>query len=123
MLSEHFSREEMACRCCHGLPLDGISPALLAGLEKLRKTIGNKPVNVSSAYRCEDNNYNVGGVRNSQHVLGKAADIWVEGYSSYRLGGICEEIFDGVGIYIEQDFVHVDMRDDGKNPGKYLWYE
>ena len=87
------------------------------------KTIGDKPINVSSAYRCQHHNHNVGGVRDSQHVLGKAADIWVEGYSSYYLGGICQEIFDGVGIYIDDDFVHVDMRDDGKSIGKYTWYE
>lgn len=123
MLSEHFSRAEMACKCCHGLPEGGISQALLDGLEKLRKTIGDKPINVSSAYRCQHHNSNIGGVRDSQHVLGKAADIWVEGYSSYYLGGICQEIFDGVGIYIDDDFVHVDMRDDGKSIGKYTWYE
>ena len=123
MLSEHFSREEMACKCCHNLPLNGISQALLDGLEKLRTRIGDKPINVTNAYRCEIHNQEVGGVRDSQHVLGKAADIWVEGFSSYYLCGICQEIFDGVGIYIDDDFVHVDMRSDGKEVGKYTWYE
>ena len=123
MLSKHFSRAEMACKCCGELPENGISQALLDGLEKLRTAIGDKPINVTNAYRCQHHNQEVGGVRDSQHVLGKAADIWVEGYSSYRLGGICEEIFDGVGIYIDDDFVHVDMRDDGKSVGKYTWYE
>ena len=113
----------MACHCCHGLPANGISQALLDGLEKLRTAIGNKPINVTNAYRCQHHNHEIGGVRDSQHTLGKAADIWVEGYSSYYLGGICEEIFDGVGIYIDDDFVHVDMRDDGQHPGKYMWYE
>ena len=123
MLSEHFSREEMACRHCGKLLEQGISQALLDGLEKLRFSIGNKPIYVNSAYRCAEHNQNIGGVYNSQHVLGCAADIWVEGYTSYELGKICEQIFDGVGIYIEDDFVHVDMRDDGKHPGKYTWYE
>ena len=123
MLSEHFSREEMACNCCHGLPANGISQALLDGLEKLRTVIGNKPINVTNAYRCQHHNFEIGGVRDSQHVLGKAADIWVDGYSAYYLGSVCREIFDGVGIYIEDDFVHVDMRDDGKSVGKYTWYE
>ena len=109
MLSEHFSRAEMACHCCGNLPLNGISQALLNGLEKLRTVIGNKPIHVTNAYRCESHNAECGGVKDSQHVKGCAADIWVDGMSSFCLGGICEEIFDGVGIYIDDDFIHVDM--------------
>lgn len=123
MLSVHFSRAEMACKCCGELPENGISQALLDGLEKLRKAVGDKPIHVTNAYRCVRHNREVGGVANSQHVQGCAADIWVEGYSSFRLGGICDEIFDGVGIYIDQGFVHVDMRENGTRPGKYNWYE
>ena len=123
MLSEHFSRAEMACKCCHGLPVNGMSQALLDGLEKLRTAIGNKPIHVTCGYRCQHHNFEIGGVRDSQHVLGKAADIWVEEYSSYYLGSICQEIFDGVGIYLEEDFVHVDMRSNGTEAGTYTWYE
>ena len=123
MLSEHFSRAEMACKCCYGLPVGGISQSLLDGLEKLRKAIGDKPINVTNAYRCQHHNQEIGGVSNSQHVQGCAADIWVEGYSSYELGSICKEIFDGVGIYIDDDFVHVDMRSNGMEVGAYTWYE
>ena len=123
MLSEHFSRAEMACKCCHGLPVNGISQALLDGLEKLRTAIGNKPINVTSGYRCRHHNFEIGGTSDSQHVIGCAADIWVDGYSAYYLGSVCREIFDGVGVYLVADFVHVDMRNDGKSVGKYTWYE
>ena len=36
-----------------------------------------KPVVVSSGYRCKDLNKKVGGVENSQHLKGEAADIKV----------------------------------------------
>ena len=123
MLSEHFSREEMACKCCHGLPEGSISQALLDGLEKLRKAVGDKPIHVTNAYRCVRHNKEVGGVPNSQHVQGCAADIWVDGYTAFALGQLCSEIFDGVGTYIEADFVHVDMRDNGQSTGQYVWFE
>lgn len=43
-------------------------------LEPLREAWG-KPIVVSSGYRCPALNKAVGGVSNSQHLLGEAADI------------------------------------------------
>lgn len=43
-------------------------------LDPLREAYG-KPINVSSGYRCQRLNKAVGGVRNSQHLTGHAADI------------------------------------------------
>lgn len=120
MLRQHFSKEEMACRCCGELPPQGMSNALMDGLEELRKRI-NKPVIISSGYRCPVNNARAGGVYNSQHVLGCASDIYVEGMTVYELAKICKEIFDGVGEYYQQDFVHVDMRSNGNETGYYQW--
>lgn len=122
MLSEHFSREEFACHHCDQLPANGISKALLEGLETLRLAVG-LPIHVTSGYRCEYWNKETGGVEDSQHVQGCAADIWVDGYTAYQLGQLCSNIFDGVGTYIEAGFVHVDMRSDGKEIGEYVWFE
>ncbi|MBK7213021.1 MAG: peptidase M15 [Bacteroidales bacterium] len=44
-------------------------------LEKLRELNGNKPIHLSSGYRCPELNKAVGGVSTSQHVSGQAADI------------------------------------------------
>ena len=46
-------------------------------LQPLRDFLG-KPVVISSGYRCAELNKAVGGVRNSQHMKGEAADIHVE---------------------------------------------
>ena len=34
---------------------------------------------------------------------------------------VCRQIFDGVGEYYGDEFVHVDMRDGGASTGVYLW--
>ena len=123
MLSKHFSRAEFACHHCGELPEQGISQALLDGLEKLRTAIGNEPIYISSGYRCAKWNRANNGVPNSDHMKGKAADIYVTGMSAYKLADLCLQIFDGVGVYEEDNFVHVDMRSNGKEIGTYLWYK
>ena len=46
-------------------------------LQPLRDFLG-KPVVVSSGYRCRELNKKVGGISNSQHLTGEAADIRVK---------------------------------------------
>ncbi len=43
-------------------------------LDPARERLG-KPIRVNSGYRCPKHNSAVGGVRNSQHMSGEAADI------------------------------------------------
>ena len=47
-------------------------------LEPLRVAM-NRPIHISSGYRCEKLNKAVGGVYNSQHLKGQAADIDIQG--------------------------------------------
>ena len=47
-------------------------------LEPLRKWWGRE-VKIGSGYRCKELNTDVGGVRNSQHVTGQAADLCIDG--------------------------------------------
>ena len=47
-------------------------------LEPLRVAMG-EPVKINSGYRCEKLNKAVGGVYNSQHLKGQAADICIDG--------------------------------------------
>ena len=47
-------------------------------LEPLRVAM-NEPVKISSGYRCEKLNDAVGGVYNSQHLKGQAADLCIDG--------------------------------------------
>ena len=85
---------------------------LLEKLQDLRDRVG-APVNITSGYRSPEYNKRIGGSPNSQHILGRAADIKVPGHSPEYIGKIAQEIgFTGVGIY--PTFIHVDVRTTGK---------
>lgn len=53
---------------------DNLNALVTAVLDPLRKMYG-KPIRISSGYRNEAVNKAVGGVKNSQHLKGEAADI------------------------------------------------
>ena len=119
--SEHFSESELSCHCC-GKGVEKINPRLLELLEQLRANVGG-PLEISCAYRCPSHNREVGGVDNSQHVLGNAADVQTPDYewchTPEQLKWFCEQLpFDGVGIYSWG--CHVDVRNGGVNAG-YRW--
>lgn len=118
---KYFNLCEFECHHCGQLPEAGMNPVLLAKLDVLRERLG-RPVIVTSGYRCPVHNANVGGVRNSQHVAGTAADIYCPGVSVDELADMATEIgFDGIGRYYGQGFVHVDCRDGGNSPNGYRW--
>ena len=109
-LSPHFSRHELQCRCCGQLQLDS---RLLDGLEALR-TLAGVPVVVHAGYRCAKHNREVGGVPNSEHTLGLAADIDLPGVALQRMYELALEVPQfaggGIGAY-DGGFLHVDVRD------------
>lgn len=79
MVSEHFSRAELACRCCGKLEdMTGIC----AKAELIRDHFGGKPLFVTSGTRCPAHNAEVGGVANSRHVSGRAIDGTIDGVSA-----------------------------------------
>ena len=72
-----FKEKEFVCRCCGELPplAQANVRALVANvLDPVREKLG-KPIVVNSGYRCKEHNLEVGGVTNSQHLVGEAADI------------------------------------------------
>lgn len=72
-LSLHFDSVEFRCRddCGYGQP----HPRLVNLLEKLRESIGGKPLKVISGLRCPPHNRAVNGASRSRHQSGEAADI------------------------------------------------
>lgn len=107
-LSEHFSRSEFACKC--GCGFDNISTELITVLEDIRTYFG-VPVKINSGCRCEKHNAKVGGVQNSQHVQGIAADIVVSGRTPAQVADYLENKYQdhyGVGRY--SSFTHIDVR-------------
>ena len=77
-----FKDKEFACRCCGELPpfaRENIESLVRNVLDPVREKLG-KPIQVNSGYRCKSHNEAVGGVRNSQHLAGEAADIAPDGF-------------------------------------------
>lgn len=83
-LSKNFRREEFECRC--GCGHDNVSPVLVDLLQEIRDLL-DRPIVVHSGCRCEVHNKVVGGVSNSAHITGEAADIYVPGWEAATLGG------------------------------------
>lgn len=107
-LSKHFHREEFACKC--GCGFDVVDFQLLEMLEDIRERF-MKPVVINSAARCEKHNKNVGGSPTSQHLLGKAADIKIEGEQPGYIGTYVDaRRKDSFGVGVYDTFTHIDSR-------------
>ena len=110
----YFTRDEFACKCggkyCNGYPVD-IDMNMVKIADEIREKIG-KPITVNSGLRCKTHNANVGGVSNSQHLLGKAADLGCPiGCTPSQMASIAESIMGntgGIGIYTWG--IHIDTR-------------
>lgn len=111
-LSSNFRVQEFACN--DGTDTVFVAPRLVMVLQSIRSHFG-KAVNIHSGYRTPPYNAKVGGVDDSQHCYGTAADISVKGVSVADVAAYARSImpdWGGVGIYKEQGFVHVDVRED-----------
>lgn len=79
----YFSPEEFRCKChkatkyCDGWPYP-MQKLVVQILDRARSHF-RQPITVISGLRCQQHNTAVGGVPNSQHQFGEAADIYVWG--------------------------------------------
>lgn len=101
----YFTRAEFKCKCggryCNGYPAE-IDMSMVKIADKIREKIG-KPIAINSGLRCKTHNANVGGVSNSQHLYGNAADLGCPtGCTPEQMASIAEEIMGDtgeIGIY------------------------
>lgn len=129
-LSEHFSEDEFCCHgdtcgCNHSLKIE---PRLIELLEELREITGGLPLYINSGYRCAKWNQIVGGVSNSQHTKGTAADVACPDHLTMpEFLWYCEQLpFDGIGYYYRGSgkgasagWIHLDIRDGCIGSGIY----
>ena len=105
-IGRYFKEHEMECKC--GCCKTVFDAGLIRKLDALREDL-ERPVVINSGYRCARHNRAVGGSPNSQHLLGKAADIRCTGVAPEELARYAEKHgFDGIGLYTWG--VHVDVR-------------
>ena len=112
-LTKNFKLFEFDCK--DGADEVRVSPETLDILQKIRDYVG-VGVHVNSGYRTPSHNAKVGGVPNSQHIVGTAADIRTKGASPLEVAQVAEILgASGIGLY--SDFTHVDTR-----PKPAKWY-
>jgi uncharacterized protein YcbK (DUF882 family) len=86
--------------------------AFMKKLIQLRGEI-NQPLPLTSAWRSESRNRQVGGAKNSAHLYGRAVDLRVHGDTAFRvLSAAARSGFTGIGVHqrgiIRGRFIHLD---------------
>lgn len=91
---EYFDRSEFKCKCggkyCNGYPSEP-DERMVRIADQLRKNLG-VPITIVSGLRCKTWNAIQGGVSNSQHMYGEAADIYAKGVSQSRVEAELDKI-------------------------------
>lgn len=102
---------------------DNLISLVAAVLDPLRTAYG-KPIRISSGYRCPILNKAIGGVSNSQHMKGEAADIdtgsMVENRKLAKLIVDLKLPFDQLIDESNYAWIHVSYKRNGYNRGQIL---
>ena len=106
--SKYFSRSEFACKC--GCGFDTVDTELLIVLETIRGHFA-APVYIASGCRCGIYNRRIAGALHSQHIKGRAADIYIKTVAPEIVQGFLESRYPGkFGIGRYETFTHIDTR-------------
>ena len=111
----YFEMKEFACKCCGQLPPSAeqnLQALVEHVLDPARERLG-MPITVNSGYRCPAHNKAVGGVKNSQHLKGEAADITCA--DNKRLAEIIEQLGNFDQLIVYPTFLHVSYKRQGVN--------
>ena len=108
----YFAVSEFRCKC--GCGLSKPDAKLIATLNIVREVFGGK-IFVNSGHRCANHNKAVGGVANSNHTTGAAADIRGENATADDMWKLVRRLWEegslpdiaGLGRY--PTFTHVDI--------------
>ena len=97
---------------------------LLIGIDSMAAYLQASPVFISTK-RTPEENARAGGAKDSEHLRGEAADIFFPGKTLGEMYAAAERAsFGGIGVYPENNFVHVDVRSKigrwSRIAGKYL---
>jgi uncharacterized protein YcbK (DUF882 family) len=115
-MTPNFSKEEFRSKDGSHFPYEVKQnlQVLAEQLEILRQHL-QKPITINSGYRSPKHNQKVKGSKDSQHLLGKAADIVVGGVTPDEVADAIEFLIDtkmmkqgGLGRY--NSFTHYDIR-------------
>ena len=130
-ISKHFTLEELTAsdtakaRGIRNVPgtqeVCALCALVINVLQPLRDAMG-EPIKIGSGYRSRTLNKAVGGVTNSQHIMGEAADLCIDGnltkgkrwFNWIKTHCVFDQLIwehNAKGSY----WVHVSYRADGQN--------
>ena len=110
---KYFTLDEFDCPS-HKNSGVNMDSNFLAKLEEAREIAGI-PFKITSGYRTKEHNEQVGGVPNSSHLIGVAADVSVSsGHDRYViLNALIRAGFKRIGV--AKTFIHCDTDDSKPN--------
>ena len=125
--SKHFSESELKCKCGN-CEFPGMDSNFMDLLEAVRTDPDwNRPMKVSSAYRCPEHNSAVSSTgMTGPHTSGKAIDIQLSGKEAHLFLGVAMGYdFSGIGIAQKgahsSRFIHLDLLDQEETNGPRPW--
>ena len=121
---KYFKMKEFECRDGCAMPAsarENIEALVQDVLDPARERLG-EPIYVNSGYRCPRHNAAVGGVPNSQHMRGEAADIrLVEIADNAEIVSAIKENGRWDQMIVYPTFVHVSYKRTGQNRKQIIY--
>jgi uncharacterized protein YcbK (DUF882 family) len=120
-MTKNFKIEEFECKgnlkgCECKMPEEVYNniQELAKNLQIIRDELG-EPIKINSGYRCEAYNRKIGGVKRSQHLKGKAADIRIKNLTPDEVATAIDKLQEGGFIKVGglgryNSFTHYDIR-------------
>ena len=106
-LAHELSHKEFKCRCARAhCVYTLVADSLTDSYDSLRTEFG-KALTITSGFRCQGHNRDVGGLSNSSHTTGHAIDISLLNFNVHerdRLILVARKYFDYVQVY--EKFIH-----------------
>jgi uncharacterized protein YcbK (DUF882 family) len=108
---KYFNFDEIKCRHCETFDLTNNSKEFLYLLDDFREFLGY-PLSLTNLYRCPIHNADVGSGSGSAHIKAIAADCYNFEKGALDIFTQAKEYkkFNGIGIYPDQNFVHIDIK-------------
>ena len=105
----------MACPCCGAMKMED---DVLQAIEAVRCEYG-KPIYITSAYRCQKHNAELGSKSSSSHLVGLAVDIVCK-TSRERYGLMRHLLQHFTRLGFGDGFIHADLDHINKSPN-VIW--
>ena len=105
-LAKYFDRSEFACKC--GCGQNTVDAQLLQILVDIREHFSRKMI-ITSGNRCPMHNRVIGGAPSSWHLIGRAADVQVEGITPWLVSEAAAQ-YGASGIKTYETWTHIDTR-------------